>query len=67
MNKIETLIRNAWEMKKNYFMFVCVTHNPDNKKTYGSIVNSNFVIDVFKKTIREAQFTFGHFQDYLID
>ena len=66
-NTIETLIRNAWEMKKNNFMFVCLTHKPDTKKTEGSIVNSNFVIDVSKKTIRGAQFTFGHYQDYLID
>ncbi len=38
----------------------------DNKK--GGGVNSNYVVDIANNgVIREAKFTFGPYQDYLID
>ena len=65
--KVETVICNAWQMKKDKFMFVCLSHKAENKKTDGSIINNNYVIDVSKGAIRQSQFTFGPYQDYLID
>lgn len=67
MPKVETVICNAWEIRKNHFIFICLINKPENKKTDGTIINSNYVIDISKGAIRESQFTFGHYQDYLID
>ena len=64
--KVETLVMNAWELRRNEFIFVCLVNKTDNKK--GGGVNSNYVIDIMNNgAIREAKFTFGPYQDYLID
>lgn len=67
MHKIETLIMNAWEMRKSNFIFLCLT-DKEIKKTGGGSINSNFIVDVDNQgAISETKFTFGPYQDYLID
>ena len=53
-----------WEMRPLEFLFVCISNRPNTKQ--GS-PNNNYIVDVKKKSIREAKFNFGKFQDYHVD
>jgi hypothetical protein len=65
--KMEVAIFNAWELKKDHFLFVCLTNNTEGKKSGGTVINNNYVIDFKNKQIKESLFTFGPFQNTLID
>jgi len=46
---------------------VCLSNKSQVKKTGGTIINNNYIIDTTSGEIRESKFTFGPYQDYLID
>lgn len=64
---METVILNAWELVDKNFLFVCLTNKTESKKAGGTVINSNYVVSMSKADIRQANFTFGPYQDYLID
>lgn len=64
--KMEALIFNAWQLTASKFIFLCWTGKEVNKM--GGTPNTNFVIDIANNgLITEAQFSFGPYQELLID
>ena len=64
MNKTEVAITTMWEMRENEFLLVCISNRPEGKD---GIPNNNYIADVKAKTIREAKFNLGKYQDLHID
>jgi hypothetical protein len=63
--KVETLCHNAWELRSNCFIFLCWVGKETNRQ---GALNSNYVVDIDNQgAITEAAFTFGPYQDLLID
>lgn len=45
---METVILNAWELVDKKFLFVCLTNKTESKKAGGTVINSNYVVDMSK-------------------
>jgi hypothetical protein len=65
--KMETVILNAWQLHQKNYIFVCLTSKTESRRDGGTVINSNFVVNLEKGEIRQSRFTFGPYQDYLID
>lgn len=67
---METVITNVWHLYEKKYIFICLTNKTESKRIGGTVINSNFVVNIDKndkREIRQSKFTFGPYQDYLID
>lgn len=67
ITKMETVILNAWQLYPRSYIFICLTNKTESSKDGGTVINSNFVINLDKLEVRKSRFTFGPYQDCLID
>ena len=64
MNKCEVAITTMWEMRDNEYLLVCISNRTEPKD---GPINNNYVWNVADKTMREAKFNFGNYQDLHLD
>ena len=46
ITKMETVILNAWQLYNKSYIFVCLTNKTESKKDGGTVINSNFVVNL---------------------
>lgn len=64
MAKTEVAVTTMWEMRPLEFMLVCISNRPATEE---GPANNNYIADVKTKTIREAKFNLGKYQDLHLD
>ena len=65
---VQCALNTMWETTRDCFMLVCIINkNEEHKNKELGVIQNNYIMDVKTGVIREAKFSFGEYQELLID